>query len=239
MSCIRLLSASRSRQISVSMPRHVTCSNLWGPLVVPDTYFPQFAQLPPELRLIVWEMAVEEPRDISFFAFPTGHTPRTLTVGGVNFYDAPLFFFVNRECRSVAMKAYTNVTVRIADTGSLHIDVDVKAKCGDGFRFWCDHKECPRWYQRLVESKTPGTVSVDPEFGHAAWFERPTCKMGQSGDWVLTLQSDGCISRDSLDLWRILETEFYVTVAIRHPFLSRTDLQKFKARRWTMARRWR
>ncbi|KAI1740681.1 hypothetical protein F4680DRAFT_447543 [Xylaria scruposa] len=210
---------------------------MWGPQVVPDyplTNFPQFARLPTELRLIVWEMAVEEPRDICFFAFPTGHRARTLTVGEINFYDAPVFFFVNRECRSVAMKAYTNVTVRIADPESVHIDINVKAKCGDGLRFWCDHKECPRLYQRLVEDKRGATISIDSEFGHETWFERPTCFMDQGSHWVLALQSDGCIPQGSLAVWRILGQEFYTNVAIRHPSLSLPDLQKLKGIRWRL-----
>ncbi|KAI3331667.1 hypothetical protein HD806DRAFT_478002, partial [Xylariaceae sp. AK1471] len=78
----------------------------------PSLGFPRFADLPVELRLIVWEMAMEEPRIIHISDHPLEPMPRRLTIDGVLFNQVPEFFFVNQECRQVALKQYTAVAAR-------------------------------------------------------------------------------------------------------------------------------
>ncbi|TGJ83196.1 hypothetical protein E0Z10_g5558 [Xylaria hypoxylon] len=83
----------------------------------PPSSFPLFTRLPPELRSIVWEMAMDEARTIYFIEFPAAHTQRTLTVNNSRFIEVPTFFFVSRECRAIARKQYTETKVKISTSG--------------------------------------------------------------------------------------------------------------------------
>jgi hypothetical protein len=78
--------------------------------------FPQFSRLPPELRFLIWEKAMEDPRIIhiaSWIARSLKAPPDKLKIGRIQFEQVPKFFFVNRECRWVAMTYYPIVKVPI------------------------------------------------------------------------------------------------------------------------------
>ncbi|KAI1740546.1 hypothetical protein F4680DRAFT_447870 [Xylaria scruposa] len=82
--------------------------------------FHLFPDLPPELRLIVWEfaMAMEKPRLVHLHArgcgirghrrrgCPRGHGLR-LNIHGALYEQVPHYFFVSRECRFIALKHYS------------------------------------------------------------------------------------------------------------------------------------
>ncbi|KAI0967730.1 hypothetical protein F4678DRAFT_465335 [Xylaria arbuscula] len=71
--------------------------------------FPQFVDLPPELRLEVWKAAFNgEDRGVHLFGFPPKRP---------KFFDVPVWFFVNWECREEAKKYYTAVKVQITVDG--------------------------------------------------------------------------------------------------------------------------
>ncbi|KAI1740778.1 hypothetical protein F4680DRAFT_447633 [Xylaria scruposa] len=189
----------------------------------PPADFPQFARLPTELRLIIWEMAVEEPRNVFLFAFPAYRTPRTLTVGEDNFYDAPEFFFVNQECRAVATKVYTDISIMLQDTTSKHITISMKVKRGDGFWVWCDHFGCSAWCGELVEDEDSKAAagSVNPQYQPEIMHCHDFCSINKMRDWLSSIWSDGRISEDSLEPWRSFEeSNRYITISLRHPFLN-------------------
>ncbi|KAI1132477.1 hypothetical protein F5Y10DRAFT_293570 [Nemania abortiva] len=77
------------------------------------TSFPQFPQLPTELRLSIWKLATEEGRTIPLIHCPPGHTQRGISVNGVPFIEVPAFFFVNWECRQLATKQYAEMTITL------------------------------------------------------------------------------------------------------------------------------
>ncbi|KAI0098761.1 hypothetical protein GGR51DRAFT_576896 [Nemania sp. FL0031] len=80
----------------------------------PLTSFPQFPKLPTELRLFIWELAMEEGQTITLFRCPPNQIQRRLTIDGVKFSEVPVFFFVNSECRGIAAKKYlkTKITLK-------------------------------------------------------------------------------------------------------------------------------
>ncbi|KAI0556041.1 hypothetical protein F4679DRAFT_15825 [Xylaria curta] len=79
-----------------------------------------FSDLPPELRLMIWEfaMAMEKPRLVHLHArgcgikghrrrgCPRGHGLR-ITIHGAQYEQVPHYFFVSRECRFIALKHYS------------------------------------------------------------------------------------------------------------------------------------
>ncbi|KAI1113971.1 hypothetical protein F5Y14DRAFT_416498 [Nemania sp. NC0429] len=76
--------------------------------------FHLFPQLPPELRLIIWTMAILEPRRIYMFCKPENRERRVLTINGTRFVEVPEFFFVNQECREVALgKKYRHMVAAV------------------------------------------------------------------------------------------------------------------------------
>ncbi|KAI0459659.1 hypothetical protein F5B21DRAFT_251318 [Xylaria acuta] len=185
----------------------------------PPAGFPQFTRLPTELRLIVWEMAMDEPRTICILGFPADRTPRTLVDGGDKFIDAPGFFFVNRECRKVATKAYTNLTVMMVAIDRT-IRLNLKAKRGDDLAFWCTHDECAGWRGTLVDALA--ARSVYPPHNPFTLSRIPNCPVDDVRRWVLSLQSDGCISEHDTELWCDLQPDMVprITIIIYHPYLD-------------------
>ncbi|KAI1130590.1 hypothetical protein F5Y10DRAFT_289010 [Nemania abortiva] len=75
----------------------------------PTSSFPQFTRLPLELRIEIWEIAMDEPRAIHLLSAPDGHIQRTLMINDVKFVDVPVFFFVNRECRGIVVNQYSEI----------------------------------------------------------------------------------------------------------------------------------
>ncbi|KAI1196053.1 hypothetical protein F5X97DRAFT_224201 [Nemania serpens] len=75
----------------------------------PLTSFPKFPELPTELRLMIWAMSMSmDTRNLYLFRHPPGHARRVLTrdPDGGRFIEVPAFFFVNHECRHVALNTY-------------------------------------------------------------------------------------------------------------------------------------
>ncbi|KAJ8116222.1 hypothetical protein ONZ43_g4486 [Nemania bipapillata] len=81
---------------------------LASPSSLPSS-FPQFALLPIELRISIWEIGLEEPRTLRFLHVSDGYVQRTLMINDMKFVCVPVFFFINRECRDIAVKQYTEV----------------------------------------------------------------------------------------------------------------------------------
>ncbi|KAI1402644.1 hypothetical protein F4819DRAFT_485447 [Hypoxylon fuscum] len=84
--------------------------------------FTMFNMLPPELRLMIWECAMDEPRIVdiegpkfrsrfrdSIYGVKVDHLahPRFLRIDGDIYQQVPELFFVNRESRRLAMRRYT------------------------------------------------------------------------------------------------------------------------------------
>ncbi|KAJ8133196.1 hypothetical protein O1611_g425 [Lasiodiplodia mahajangana] len=107
----------------------------------PLSSFPQFARFPPELRIKIWETAMDEPRTIHFLCVPDGHIPRTLMINDTQFVDAPMFFFVNRECREIAVKQHAELkalfTAQTNTPGYCFpaLELNLLIKDGDKFKF--------------------------------------------------------------------------------------------------------
>ncbi|KAI1279697.1 hypothetical protein F5Y07DRAFT_405927 [Xylaria sp. FL0933] len=77
--------------------------------------FTLFPKLPTELRLIIWEFAMQEPRLVhlrtdGYHPYRRG-CPRTgapeLKIYGTQYEQVPAYFFINRECRHLALKHYS------------------------------------------------------------------------------------------------------------------------------------
>ncbi|KAI0444757.1 hypothetical protein F4803DRAFT_226963 [Xylaria telfairii] len=187
----------------------------------PPTSFPQFARLPTELREVIWKMAMAEPRTICILGFPAKRTPLTLAMGEFKFFDAPSFFFVNRECRKLATEVYSDLRVRISSLRVV-VHVDLKVQHGDGLAFWCMHDECMCCHGKLVEDDVlpAGSVTLpDTPFTLAM---NQTCPVDQVPRWLWALQTDGCISWDGIELWRSLRATVVpcVTIVLYHPALA-------------------
>ncbi|KAI0799959.1 hypothetical protein GGR55DRAFT_683836 [Xylaria sp. FL0064] len=85
-------------------------------------HFTLFPKLPTELRLIIWEFAMQGPRLVHLRAeecvkryeeyrqYRRG-CPRTvapkLKIYGTQYEQVPTYFFINRECRHLALKHYS------------------------------------------------------------------------------------------------------------------------------------
>ncbi|KAI8629141.1 hypothetical protein F5Y19DRAFT_434132 [Xylariaceae sp. FL1651] len=75
--------------------------------------FPQFGRLPPEMRIAIWKLAMEEPRIIHISPFLLEPTPRKIKMNGLEYEQVPEFFFVSRECRWVAQVLYSATAVDV------------------------------------------------------------------------------------------------------------------------------
>lgn len=82
--------------------------------------FPRFDDLAGEIRIMIWRMAMEEPRLVHLRAAGCGigrfrrhgipeHGGRYyhLRICGEKFEQIPVYFFVNHECRYYALEFYT------------------------------------------------------------------------------------------------------------------------------------
>ncbi|KAI3332683.1 hypothetical protein F4824DRAFT_474706 [Ustulina deusta] len=152
----------------------------------PPSSFPQFTRLPPELRMMIWEEAMDEPRTIHIFHVPENYTQRTLTINNVKFIDVPVFFFVNQECREIAVKQYTEIkgTLRISRPSVLLcrnsklLNLNFHMKKGNRLQF---HNCIPFGSESSPE---PQHVSVRRE----SYFFN--CDLPQFNRWVESLPSD-------------------------------------------------
>ncbi|KAI1116800.1 hypothetical protein F5Y14DRAFT_34031 [Nemania sp. NC0429] len=83
----------------------------------PPTSFTRFSELPEKLRRTIWKMAMSRRRKFRMPDYPPGQLRgvEALTLGDEKFLGVPVFFFVNRECRDVALDMY-HPTI-------LHLDV--------------------------------------------------------------------------------------------------------------------
>ncbi|KAI0192927.1 hypothetical protein EV127DRAFT_479344 [Xylaria flabelliformis] len=180
--------------------------------------FPQFPRLPLELRFIIWEMAMDEPRSIlilreQYHTRPT-RKPRTLSVGEDNFYDVPGFFFVNQECRTVAKKVYFDSSIEICDEDFKYkVYVNMKVKRGDSLVMscLCLPREEYLYYVERVDS--------DDEY----YLHTELCccdDQVQLFNWLLSLLRDDCICKNGLELCRYYRTIKRIYITLRHPFLS-------------------
>ncbi|KAI0192949.1 hypothetical protein EV127DRAFT_479364 [Xylaria flabelliformis] len=179
--------------------------------------FPQFTRLPPELRLMIWVMAMEESWIIRILRDNYQRKTRTLRVGEDTFYDVPKFFFVNQECRTVAMKVYTDSSLGIYDSEShLRVYIDMKVKRGDKLEFGCGGT-CPKESLEYVEQVEPGMKVMKP--GDDVRIHQPCCSNKALHDWLLTLLSMDCISKTGFQLCRYYETIRDIIIDLEHPFL--------------------
>ncbi|KAI2615189.1 hypothetical protein GGR54DRAFT_650460 [Hypoxylon sp. NC1633] len=83
------------------------------------TSFTLFGMLPPEIRILIWECAMDMPRlihlpydksngpRVKIFKGKQGYRP-FLTIDGKVCQQIPIFFLVNYESRELALKRYTN-----------------------------------------------------------------------------------------------------------------------------------
>ncbi|KAI0555148.1 hypothetical protein F4679DRAFT_522393 [Xylaria curta] len=183
----------------------------------PVASFPQFTRLPLELRLIIWEMAMDEPRSIRILKDPYPQ-PRTLSVGKDNYYDAPGFFFVNQECRTVATKVYTDSDLEIAS--SYPIWVNMKVKRGDRLVISCNFCRQEQ-YLHYVEREQADRQDEDIHDAHCCSNARD-----ELHDWLLSLLSDGCISnpKNGLMVCRCYRTISDLHISIDAPFLALRNL---------------
>ncbi|KAI1735956.1 hypothetical protein F4680DRAFT_452407 [Xylaria scruposa] len=170
--------------------------------------FPQFSRLPTELRLIIWEMAMDEPRTIVILR-ESSPTPRTLSVGKDKFYNAPEFFFVNQECRTVATKLYTDSSLGIEDQRGYGIHLNIKAKRSDRLEMPVPYNS-GGGYLYYVETVECDDEDID---GICVW-----CDI--MGSWLLSLLEDEFISEDGLELCCDYISSKFIYISLRHPFLS-------------------
>ncbi|KAI3318395.1 hypothetical protein HD806DRAFT_315160 [Xylariaceae sp. AK1471] len=126
--------------------------------------FSQFSRLPPELRFMIWEKAMEDPRIIhTYTKYRLRPAPRKLTINGITFEQVPKFFFVNHECRQIAIKFYPVVKVpnhafsyRPKDAG----DVNMHIKSNDIFAFHCLQPKRITRYDFPIHPRTSPRVPI-------------------------------------------------------------------------------
>ncbi|KAI1734322.1 hypothetical protein F4680DRAFT_438729 [Xylaria scruposa] len=191
--------------------------------------FPQFIRLPLELRLIIWEMAMDEPRSIRILKDPYPK-PRTLSVGEDNYYDAPKFFFVNQECRTVAAKVYTNSSLEINAWGFGAIGVNMKVKRGDRLVISChscNHEQYLHYVEREQEEEEEKEEKEEEEEEEEEDELHAFCcgnTRVELHDWLLSLLSDGCISnpKSGFQLCRhyVYREMRDISISIDDPFLT-------------------
>ncbi|KAI1298836.1 hypothetical protein F5Y03DRAFT_258931 [Xylaria venustula] len=108
--------------------------------------FPKFDTLPGELRLQIWRAAINgEDRGVHILGYPSKWPARVLTIDNKKFFDVPVWFFVNVECRETAEPYYTAVKVQITvdrkgelvhpDSDSTHVNMYVHMKPGNTLNF--------------------------------------------------------------------------------------------------------
>ncbi|KAI1425358.1 hypothetical protein F5Y12DRAFT_796075 [Xylaria sp. FL1777] len=147
--------------------------------------FPQFAYLAPELRIMVWEKAMEEPRTIPLLHVPDHHIQRSLTIHGVKFIEVPVFFFVNWECRKIAVKQYTEIKARFVigsrfpDGYNLDLYINFHITNGTILSF---HNLKPMFFLFPIEHDRPV---------NAVWeWNLQCCEIPQVNRWLESLPSE-------------------------------------------------
>ncbi|KAI0104021.1 hypothetical protein GGR51DRAFT_523205, partial [Nemania sp. FL0031] len=170
--------------------------------------FPQFARFPPELRIKIWEMAIDEPRTIPLLCVPESHIQRSLMIDGVPFIDVPTFLFVNRECRDIAVEKYTKMTAQFkARTNAPNVcfpllELNLLLKDGDKFEF---HGMLPCYIVFRQEGDEYFTAQWDSPLRP---YDAP-----QANRWLKSLLS-GC---NTGEVKAFPDVEMSCTIAIQQP----------------------
>ncbi|EMR62346.1 hypothetical protein UCREL1_10720 [Eutypa lata UCREL1] len=96
----------RHTPISIDSSSSSSNSNSSTTITPTTTTFPQFRTLPTELRLQIWEHALEAPRivDARFSHIRDGRTPHWSDAAGRRLEHAHALFFACRESRDVAVR---------------------------------------------------------------------------------------------------------------------------------------
>ncbi|KAI1505767.1 hypothetical protein F5X99DRAFT_404802 [Biscogniauxia marginata] len=103
--------------------------------------FSRFPNLPIELRLIIWELAIRHPRVICMdpdLPSRATHLKPFFTIDGDLYRQVPVLYFVNEEARAIASKKYINhiclsigthsVYYLIAEDDIVHFPLDFRSR---------------------------------------------------------------------------------------------------------------
>ncbi|KAJ8122177.1 hypothetical protein O1611_g9906 [Lasiodiplodia mahajangana] len=194
----------------------------------PPTSFPQFSKLPTELRIIIWELAMEEGRIIPLFHCPPGYIQRRLTISGMRFGDVPLFFFVNSECREVAAKRYikTRIIVKAVIMGFSMLEAHLLLADDDKLVFYFTpfgtSKKAPA--PQLVAPEIYTFFDIELMYWMRDWAD----SLWMPHNWDQRTKTSGCV----VEVYQQQGGSFEIppTDYSDLPNSDSTDVSKFKVR---------